>query len=770
MTAEQTGYNTITVTGAELSDKAADYVIKRGNTPIAIGSLTPAEDKKSVKITSATNKLTEGDYTLAYGETTVEFTVAKEAVTTIEYVGTDLVLAAGDTGAQGDVATIKYHILNQFGEKMTGSIIPSSTLGTANVTTNTTRYSDGVVTVNLGVTCYVGVTTGVMNLTETNSGKTGSPVNVVVNSPAVLSAVEVLGIYDLSGTAPVKATLDTNCDPTDFAILLTAFDQYGDVFGDFDATDAQADATITVAGASGLGVALTDYSNNLTEINGVNYITVPFTGAMTGLTGTTYVNIIGNTKGLLQCLEVEVAQGVAIAEFSISPLDTLYVGSKGEVAYTAVDTNGDIVTDYNALSKALGAAAFNGNTDFAWERQADGSAKLFVTPTVGQSLAVGINPNQTNTASTTVVFQTKVGYSIKTEFFTVYEAKLPRNIVGIDADAPLAAIIGGNGHVKLQAHQLKVVDQYGNVMSDFEFMGSTYKVGVVTTGAVTAFPAAAATTTAAVDWTNAYYNASTVVFDYASNSSPLAVGNVTVQLMLADGTGAKIENSEYNVKLSAVSIESVGNFEIKPLYNYGASVVDARTNDNATATDAAITVVGKVGGLTVAIPTENYTLYGSKHIVVTNNKYGTVALRDAYGNKTTATETIEVVIGNNAGTSVTLDVDLSSLDAVPSLAYLNTTALTASATSGAAVSTGITYADFSGKIDVLDQYGIADSTVPRVQFTELPEGFYVEKNNTALATVKTVANMTGKYAVPVTVYYGTTATYEGALIITLTQN
>ena len=275
--AAQVGRQSIKVTGDDLTDKVEDYTLKKGKSIVSIASVKLADDKKSAVITSASSALSEGDYTVSFNKG-IEYpvTVKAESVDKVEIIGNTLVPTSDYDGTSKKDVTVGYRILNQFGEKMLGTITPTSTLGTAKVTKPSKKDEDGVITVTLTSAANLGVTKGSLVLVETTTGKSTSA-ELVVGTKAAVSKVEILGLYDTSDTNNIKSAeaMTTGDDANKYSLLVKAYDQYGNTLSAIDATDSTKEATITVGGVSELKITGANF--NTTEmVNGVEYIKIPF--------------------------------------------------------------------------------------------------------------------------------------------------------------------------------------------------------------------------------------------------------------------------------------------------------------------------------------------------------------------------------------------------------------------------------------------------------------------------------------------------------------
>ena len=770
-TATQIGRQKIQITGENLTDKVADYVIKKGNSSVAIASVSVSADKKTAQLTTVSSTLATGKYSASFGKSDAyDFDVEAEKIDKVEIVGTDLVVA--NAGAQGDTATIKYRIINQFGEKMNGSVNATCSLGSTGVAA-ATRTTDGTVTVTLAAAATLDVTTGTLVLVDSTTGKSATAV-VKVGAKVAINKVEVLGVYKTSGTTPEVATINTGDTASDFSVLFKAYDQYG---VELKALPV-AGTTVTVSGNTGLdkGVLSTNFAT--VKVGDETYFKIPLTAA--SLTaGTSTMTIVGNSVGLLASVDISVKEKVAVSDITIAMTDTLYVGTKTEVEYSAVDTNGDAVTSFDTLN-ALGTTPFNGNTDFAWERQNDGTAKLYLTPSQGQTFSEAA---PTGTNSVTAVINVQVGTNVHTSTVKVYAQKTSTAIIGIDEDVATAALLGEA--ITFKQEDLIIQDQYGNVKTDDEVAADTLAQVIATKDSASTGFGAITTGNTAVAISGAK---TTPVFAITADTETAGTAEITLKLQKRSNN-SDIDNSDCLVTLRSTTIENVKDVTIKelpPLY-----VLDADGNNGNTANkdylsqNVPLEVTGKLDGLTVNIPHTSYNVVSSTdHIAYSNGNIsakGATVLKD--DKETSTTETLEIVLKDKAGTSVKQDVTISSIaPEVASVKKSGTSIAVSKKNSGHGASATIGYSDIVGSLEIEDQYkGYAKkydgsnwntaaftADTPRVLFSNIPEGFTVAGNNTASAALTVGDDVTAKtYTVDVTLTYASGVTFSDTVVITV---
>ncbi|MEE3440481.1 hypothetical protein, partial [Ruminococcus sp.] len=495
--------------------------------------------------------------------------------------------------------------------------------------------------------------------------------------------VDVLGLYDISGTTPKVAALNTSSDATKQELLFKAYDQYGNELSALKTEDV----TITVSGNTGLEKATLGTLFETRTVNDQTYFAIPMKGTLAK--GTSVVTIVGNSVGLLSSTPIEVKAQVVVADLTITPSDTLYVGTKTEVNYVAKDTEGNEVTDYSKLNALLPASTFT-NADFSWERQADGSAKLFIKPSVGEGKTLANNPSGTN--SSTAVLTTQVGTNVHTITVAVFAKKVSTAIIGVKGDAAKVSIIGAQ-HLLFKQSDFIIQDQYGNLMTDAEVAAneSGYKIVAVKEPGGKGFEDAIASNGTAISETE-----TTTMFDVTTKATETGVSTYTFKLQ---NGGTDIPNSDCQISLTAVGIDSITDITIADLPEMYVAVDGNATNDAANSASIPLVVTGKYGALNVVINNAFYNVIGEdkptthlKYEAGTISATGADVLKD--DNPSSVVETIEIVVNNSAGTSVKKNVTISSV--APAVKSVKLGAGKTFALTSYDLGTAVNYASISG--------------------------------------------------------------------------
>ena len=753
--AAQVGRQTIKVTGDDLTDKVADYVVKRGNINVAIDNVKLADDKKSAVLTSSSSSLTADDnYTVSFKNgAEYKLSVVAEKTTKIDVKGNDLVLdATAKTG------TIYFNVYNQFGERMQADIVTTCTIGTVSGTTSSSKTADTKLGVTLGTNLNVVGTKGILVLVDKNSGVTSGQIEVKVNSASKIAKIDVVGLYK-KGVKPEEVKeIKKSATASDYALAFKAYDQYGKELSDSELAGWASDVTVSPAGVTGLTLGT---SVSTISVGDNTYLALDLAGTITSA-GTQMFTIVSNSIGLLGTTSIKVVEDVSVAKVKIAAIDTIYNGTKAEVSYTAVDTEGKEVTDYNTLN-SLGTSIFGAAaSSFTWERANDGKAKLYFTPSVTDITG-------SDTASQPVSVITTVGTSVEVTTFTVYNAKKVKALVGFTADTQLAALDNAKGSIAIAAKNFKVQDQYGNLLTTDEFvsLASTYKVKAALDGTNNGF---ANTYDTATELTIS--DADSAVFTLASDSKD-TTGKVTkYKFTLYDAAGTtEIKGSDSTVSLRTVNIEDVTDFAVeKPATQFVENTADGKIK--TAVDDIAIKVTGKAAGANVVIPATEYKVITAGRIAAGTTTGKIKVAADTAGvyaadgkSEGTVDETFEIVIGNKAGTSVKQTLTLSSIaKKVSSIKLKDNTKFALTKAKAAEVK----ISDLTGLLDVKDQYGTAKTAnSTRVKFTNIPDGIKVTANNTSDAKLVLTDAAAKTYTVTVE-YTADGVVYTDTLVLTVT--
>ena len=665
---EAKGVKTLVVTFNKAVDTTKAVVaVTKGTAKPSITSTTWADDKKSATIVMG-SKLTEGTYEVSTTGLTTDalkgsVTVKDETLTSVEIIGTNLVADA----STASTATIGFKTLNQYGERMSVTTPNvTSSFGTANVTQDCTPTKTGVVTVtNIISTLQVVGTSGSVTVVDTTKG-INATATVTYSAPASAKVMTIAGLYNVTDGKIKDITKGDTV--ADYVLLATVADQYGNALN-----AAKLNGKVTPNLVAGGGVSSVGTWTDKT-IDNKDYVALSLVGNSTdsykAVTGTFYFTFVNPTLGLLANTSFTVKSGTVVKTLSISANDTIYQGQDNELAFEAVDTDGNSITKYSTL-KDLVTFTPSGSDLVKFVKKADGSAKLVYTPanTLDGTYGAGLKKSTIATFTASINDSKTTSYFVKSLTFTTYQKRVAKEVTGLKA-ATATAVASGQSF-KLYATDLVVEDQYSNVMSDSD-VKAIPNINVQATGDIQVVG------TPSVFPTNANNHFVTLQAGSLVNSTTslkLGIGNLT----------------DYTATLSTVDPTKATNFVIKKINSN-----DVVVSTNAQSLTAAnVEVTGTVGGKTVVIPASQYAVSG-------NTGYSLVAA-SSVNPAQTLTGTLEVTIDSYYGTVViTKDYTFSN-----ALAAVTTIDSVEGATITAGAGTTLTKTQLATLFDIKDQYGLA---------------------------------------------------------------
>lgn len=480
LTATQSGANKIKVTGTDLTDKVADYTLKLGSATKTLSSAKVEEDG-SVTLTASASYFVDGDYTLKFGELSVDLKLEGSKATKIVVEPEVAIL----TGTQS--AIVYFQVQNQWGEDVTAKA-DLNAVGT-NLDQTNSLVNKGKLKFTLsGSDQYqLNLSQIAVNIMDKNSGANYSNV-LTVSDYSKLKEVELKGIYEVVGNVAKEFKLKEGATDTDLQnvrLLVAGKDQYGLTF---DASKINANnLNLYATGLTGFslnGFDTTATATSTVKIDNVEYALVKVkvaSGFTTGLKGgeATVQGYVLTGAGDAISAKFTVGSGVKIASLSVSANDVIYGGDEVELSYEALDADGNSVTDietlcaYNNQSKQSGALK-SSTLEFVGSK--DGKARLmFTAPSTGTQSMESIS----------WITDTNV-YGYKT--LTIMPDRKATAVIGVwtkaddDTNGINLGATNGNG-VDVLVRNLKFEDQYGNAISYDDFdkcvSGSGIEVKVV---------------------------------------------------------------------------------------------------------------------------------------------------------------------------------------------------------------------------------------------------------------------------------------------------
>ncbi|MGN0312502.1 MAG: hypothetical protein ACI4CC_06985 [Lachnospiraceae bacterium] len=664
---------------------AEDIKVKKGDTTPNVASVTSNGTEVTITLGS---KITEGTYSVTYKDVTLTVDTKDETLTTLETVGTNLVqtVAYDTSGPTYAQAVIGYRALNQYGERMAmpGTLSATSTFGTVAETTAASAKRDGLLTVS-GISQMMSIvgTSGSIVLVDQKVG-VNSTTTVTYSANATTKEINFLGMYNTTKGKMMDITAGD--DAAEYQLVFDAKNQYGT---DMTLAAFKADG-ITINPASILtNVTLDTTLSNVKEvtIDDEKHLAIDakFASGSEATAGSIALNIVNSTMGIVGTATIQIGDGTLVKSISIAPKDTIYAEDANEMEFEVLDTEGNAITDYATLNTLIDF----GTDPLSFDKQKDGSAKLYYTPAAtGYS---GTNNRLSKPYTITVKGNpaTASKLVVKTFTFNVYTTREPVAITGLASDVNRAAAFTND--IKFALSKLVIEDQYGNAMNK----------------SMKNYPEAGDIHFAITDTTNAsaFANASDATLSspdsysrYTVATAGSAEGSATISLKYNEALTSDASNADYSFTIYSVDASKATNLKIAYV-NYGYPIKISANDASAGLTVSNIVVTGTVGGKTCTIPTTQYVISGDTFKTITTNE-----------GKMTKTAQIEVTVDTVDGskpvsTVLTAEYQYSTEDEVLSyIEELSTgTVDITSATSTSA--TTITADDLIKGFYTEDQYG-----------------------------------------------------------------
>ena len=641
-----------------------DLKVVKGSTSIATDKVELSADKKTITITTSSN-LTDGTYTVTFADKKLDVTAQSEKVENIKILSDKAaVVPATKGGTNYTTATVGYKVENQFGEDITNS----TTLQASGTGVNNSSVSDGKVVFNAGASQTFIPNRDVVSLVlvHLETGKTAQA-TLTVSDAATVSELTYEGVYNSE-----NKTLNEDADPSEFYLLFTAKDQYGSSMIDDITIDK--DLYVTLAGGiTNLGATKT---TKVITKNGQKYLGIKLGYADASkeqLTlGTASLTAIAAGSGKSATANVEVAVGSTIDTFSIASPGTVAQGEDVTLEYTALDRNGNAITNYDQLKRIQLPSTSN---DYTLElRKTSGGKGEFVFNYSGTVTA--------DSSRTVVLTFTTPTYKVSTVQLTVKPGAKPAKISGAKAGTVVATT---RTDKLVEAQDLKFIDSYGREIAasalDTAF-DANYQIVVDASKTKDVVIAAAngstVTGTAIVAGTDVKDGAD--VFKVKRGAK--AESTVVVELQkFADRKWNTISTAEIPVKVADITNVSSVTATVGTVY------VPATASGNAIKFAQSFTVKGKNAGdeFTLA-ESSDYKLESlSSNIAVAGNTVYAAKDREdisALNNADTTTGKVRVILAS--GETYDVDVTLSKVAPTTKTITLNASAYTV--TSGASIS------------------------------------------------------------------------------------
>ena len=360
---KQTGAKKITVTGNNLTSNKGDYEVNNG---LDITSVTVNESGTEAVLEMTAN-LSDYDYTVKFGGKTFSFKGEAAKLSKIDVPNKYLVLNGDNSSAGG---TIEYKITNQFGEDVTKTV--SGLNVSVSAGTGTANPAKGVIEVT-GITANLPLNTPVvLNITKIDGTNvlTGK-FDLTLAAKAKASTVSVKGVYNVNTKKPYSLAVNS-ADNVNARLLVEVKDQYGRRMKSTDGVNI-----LAVGGLTGLGINGTTVYSDLVEVDGVDYIAIPFTGVSTLKSGSvdiTFIALFGTSGSNTTKPTINIAGTKQVSKFTVTAPAEVYAGEVAYFNYSPTNDAGQAITDYATLTDANYGVKLP--EAFSFENTANGTAKL----------------------------------------------------------------------------------------------------------------------------------------------------------------------------------------------------------------------------------------------------------------------------------------------------------------------------------------------------------------------------------------------------------
>ena len=314
-----------------------------------------------------------------------------------------------------------------------------------------------------------------------DSNNTGVSANktLTVSMEAYAKEVTYEGLYNAD-----KKTLteDTNLGQDTFYALFSAVDQYGNQYKSYKNVEADKDLFVSVMG--GL-TSLTKKPGQtyftVIEKDGKTYLAYPLAWVKDTTVGSTMEPVSGEatvqllSSGGASCTgTITVEAGTRVDSITVTDPAVLAAGKKTEIPFTATDASGKEVKAYKILKDVKinnGAAC-----ELKWVKNTDGTGKLVLD---AESMNVGANSPKILTYTFTTPSQ-----KFYNKQLTITENARPVAIDGLQGIS--TTVSGSKNEFEIKLSNLKIEDQYGNVMDNDALdkavkSASQYTFGWITT-------------------------------------------------------------------------------------------------------------------------------------------------------------------------------------------------------------------------------------------------------------------------------------------------
>lgn len=464
---EQSAANKVKVTGENLVSSASSYVIKSDKgVSISVKSVEVNADKTEAIVLTDVYQIPEGKYNLTHNaKETADFMAEVAKTKEIKVIPSDK--ASGiyeyklvganyvNTGVYKS-ARVNYKVFDQFGNDITDTSIPQLVV-TGSYDAKRTKNGEIIFGNGVDTVFQLNITQFFVSIIDKKS-QASVTANLVLGDANQVASAEYFSLWDDSKKKTVTSISEGDADRLkDFYILFSAKDQYGN-----DVTEKGYGSDIYVNLISIANLRATN-ANKVVTVDGKKYLAFSLAKAddkspLRKDSVKVQAIILSNGKAVNGQFDVTFRSKVD----RITVVETgkgVYNGTKNELQFTALDTDGKIITDADTLMELNNDKRMTDGLKF--EKDEKGVAHLYYTPT-------GITVSDfKGSVSQPLLFRTMTE-KFDTTTVNIKFKKFPVAILGVNSDAVTGAT--RTNEIVLKANDIRFQDQYGADMTAEEIV------------------------------------------------------------------------------------------------------------------------------------------------------------------------------------------------------------------------------------------------------------------------------------------------------------
>lgn len=465
--AKQTGSNLVTVTGTDLTNVKADYVLKdyNGATFNIKDNIKLNETKTEAILERDTTVLPAGKCTLVFKNgDPVSFEAMKPIVKEIVISPTNTAVMVTSLSALA-----YYKVYNQFGEDVTKG--PLASRIKISGSDNARMKQKGVIEFNSTTGYQLNLSKLSVAVVDLETGVNSTAI-LTVGDEAKLWTATYEGLWNMTTRKKVESITERD-KLVDYALLFKAKDQYENVYKEEPyGKDGKKNPQLNVVLLS--TTALTTGKVKLVLMGEDYYYAYPLKSSTTDKNNKELataaradevtVQAIVTNNGKILKEKFNVVASTRIDKLTVTAGSSgVYENQENWLDYTAYDVDGKEVKDWKSFKELNEELKKNNNGRVEFVRKADGKIGLKYDL---KNKRIGATKDAPAQQVLTFVTKTNKFYSAN---LVVRETRVPTTILGF-ADDQFKGVVAGRDY-KVPANKIRFQDQYGNDMSAGEIVG-----------------------------------------------------------------------------------------------------------------------------------------------------------------------------------------------------------------------------------------------------------------------------------------------------------